>query len=542
MPELVFTTSYEKYLDSRTALDIPVSTEKLRLMRSGADQIGISIIPPLNADLRFLEFSPKFKLPSGFRASILPESWNWARIDPNDSDLTKAKKRLITPVPNQGMCGSCWAVSMADAISDRFVVSGKVDANPSISPTYIMSCYQNRRACNGGNPSQAAQEIAQGGCVAGNCIDYDIFCSTKNGCRKGDATKHFNTSEEQKQALADTLPKCGCVNPNVNHDVFFINNPQVLGDANFENVKQEIYQNGPVVAGFWVFNNFRVGGANAFKGTNGVYLENYEYDANTGDAKFVSPDDPSSPIVGSNMVGGHAVVIVGWGNTTVNGKKVNYWIVRNSWGENWCEGGYFNMAWYGTDPESSNQVSQFDKVVNVNIGGVMTPTIGTISFDVGNIDTTKRLGPAGAPVPPLNESDPKYSYFNTQFQVKPLVVKPGPVSPKPSPPTPSPTPSDGGKTGPSEPGPKPQPSPVGPKGETTEKPFYKKPWFIISAVVILILGIIAVVLVLTTGKKKKVKEMINIESPTTVIKDDVTITTYPKLQQNFSHAFLEIID
>jgi hypothetical protein len=234
------------------------------------------------------------------------------------------------------------------------------------------------------------------------------------------------------------------------------------------------------------------------------------------------------------------VVIVGWGSTTVNGKKVNYWIVRNSWGENWCEGGYFKMAWYGSDPEISNQVSQFDKVVNVNIGGVMTPTIGTISFDIGNIDTTKRLGPAGAPVPPLNESDPKYSYFNSQFQVKPLVVKPGPVAPKPSPPKPSP--SEGGKTGPSEPGPQPQPSPVGPKGSAEEKPFYKKPWFIISLIVILVLGIVAVVLVLTTGRKKKVKEMIQVESPTTVIKDDVTITTYPKLQQSFSHAFLEIID
>ena len=39
------------------------------------------------------------------------------------------------------------------------------------------------------------------------------------------------------------------------------------------------------------------------------------------------------------VVGGHALEIVGWG--VDNGKK--YWWIKNSWGEQWGLGGYFRM-------------------------------------------------------------------------------------------------------------------------------------------------------------------------------------------------------
>ncbi len=65
----------------------------------------------------------------------------------------------------------------------------------------------------------------------------------------------------------------------------------------------------------------------------------------------------------SRYAGNHAVTIVGYNVTTVNGNLVPYWIVRNSWGEKWNDAGYFNMAmwpvnaygqftheWRGYDP------------------------------------------------------------------------------------------------------------------------------------------------------------------------------------------------
>ena len=45
------------------------------------------------------------------------------------------------------------------------------------------------------------------------------------------------------------------------------------------------------------------------------------------------------------QVGGHAVEIVGWGVETGKngGKDIPFWIIRNSWGLEWGDNGYFRM-------------------------------------------------------------------------------------------------------------------------------------------------------------------------------------------------------
>jgi len=70
---------------------------------------------------------------------------------------------------------------------------------------------------------------------------------------------------------------------------------------NEENVRLEIFTNGPVVAGYTVYQDFY-----SYKG--GVYHH-----------------------VTGAYAGGHAVKIIGWG--TENG--VPYWLVANSWGPDW---------------------------------------------------------------------------------------------------------------------------------------------------------------------------------------------------------------
>ncbi|KAI1697667.1 papain family cysteine protease domain-containing protein [Ditylenchus destructor] len=74
-----------------------------------------------------------------------------------------------------------------------------------------------------------------------------------------------------------------------------------------QQMMQEIYNNGPVVATMDVYEDF-------YHYASGVY--SYTYGA---------------------FQGGHAVRIIGWGS--LNG--VNYWLADNSWGKNWGQQGLF---------------------------------------------------------------------------------------------------------------------------------------------------------------------------------------------------------
>jgi C1A family cysteine protease len=52
-----------------------------------------------------------------------------------------------------------------------------------------------------------------------------------------------------------------------------------------------------------------------------------------------APHTQESEIMSIN----HAVIVVGWGEAHVNGKPMKYWVLKNSFGENWGEKGYFKL-------------------------------------------------------------------------------------------------------------------------------------------------------------------------------------------------------
>lgn len=54
----------------------------------------------------------------------LPESFDWREKSPE----------CIHPVRNQGRCGSCWAHSASEVVSDRFCIASKGKVNVTFSP------------------------------------------------------------------------------------------------------------------------------------------------------------------------------------------------------------------------------------------------------------------------------------------------------------------------------------------------------------------------------------------------------------------------
>ena len=92
-------------------------------------------------------------------------------------------------------------------------------------------------------------------------------------------------------------------------------------------VKQDIYEFGAVTVGYDVYNDFM-----AY--VDGECLPTDSDRPENGDAGVYQYDGES------DYLGGHAVKVIGWG-TTEGG--CNYWLVVNSWGPDWGEGGLFRI-------------------------------------------------------------------------------------------------------------------------------------------------------------------------------------------------------
>lgn len=331
-----------------------------------------------------------------------PKNWSWKSC-PN-----------ITPVQNQYKCGGCWAFASAGCVSDTFVIGYTkfIKSNPMISASYILTTY-GQAGCNGGNPAAVLENNKQ--CFASDtCIDYS-WCTNNDLCN--DDEKEI---ENLGNVLNDLIPgPAGACYTKTNHTLFCIENSYLWGfhvdndedseiEINVEDSKdkapfnstqkewetiykpklqEHILTTGTAATGFIVFNNFLDGVwtdiSNKF--TKGIYFENFVYDEDG------IPTFSKTATNEKNVVGAHAVVVTGWGSTTVpfdpvtgHNKKtrVTYWEVRNSWGTEWGNyGGYFRMASY-----PFNKIAQFDAITyykeksgkKISSGGMITtqPTGG----------------------------------------------------------------------------------------------------------------------------------------------------------------------
>ena len=297
--------------------------------------IGKTWFPPLTARLNNMRALPVTG--QQFAALLelspaLPTHFNWA------DNTNTPKKAKINSVQNQGQCGSCWAVSSASAIGDQWAVAtGK--AAVMLSPFGICKC-----ACNQWNKSgTAAAASCTSKCDGDQCENCDnggwpydagVTAATiglvSNTCWPYDDSQCSLSSPPANQCTALTCPRWyvnpssirqGFVRKDGQTNVATTSIDQVDVPASLDLIRRHIYQFGPVVIGFQVPSDFE-------NYTSGVWR------SNVGDS-----------------VGGHAVVITGWGYDAQN--KL-YWVVRNSWGTGWGTGGYFRVYAYDSAYPKNN--------------------------------------------------------------------------------------------------------------------------------------------------------------------------------------------
>ena len=94
-------------------------------------------------------------------------------------------KGAVTPIKNQGQCGSCWAFSTTGALEGAFFI--KYGSLLSFSEQQLVDCsgsYGNN-GCNGGIPILAYQYVKK----KGLCSEYSYMYTGRNGICYADSCK-----------------------------------------------------------------------------------------------------------------------------------------------------------------------------------------------------------------------------------------------------------------------------------------------------------------------------------------------------------------
>jgi cathepsin B len=213
----------------------------------------------------------------------------------------------VAEVRDQAACGSCWAFGAVEAMTDRHCIATNGTKKPHISAQDMLACCTScGMGCEGGYPSAAWQYWVSQGVVTGG--NYGI----KGGCQAYSIPNcdHHCTGK---------YPPCGSIVPTppckkqCDDGSDFKTSKQFGGKAygvsGVVNIQNDIQKSGPVEAAFSVYQDFLTYKTGVYQHTTG------------------------------SMLGGHAVKILGWGlqGTTP------YWLVANSWNEDWGDQGFFKI-------------------------------------------------------------------------------------------------------------------------------------------------------------------------------------------------------
>ena len=213
----------------------------------------------------------------------------------------------INYVREQGQCGSCWAFSSMNSLSDRYCIANYNNGKPSQKSFSAQDALECCSACavNSGRPCD------------GGYFTKAFANAQKNGASSGEAYNNFNLCKPYFLAANATTysePSCqsACAKPSV-YKTLLKNDRRTISGFDTGSGEQAMIaalnNGGSLVVTFTVYKDFYL-----YK--SGIYAHT------SGD-----------------QVGLHAVRVIGYGSDA----GTNYWLVANTWGSGWGEKGFFRI-------------------------------------------------------------------------------------------------------------------------------------------------------------------------------------------------------
>jgi C1A family cysteine protease len=205
---------------------------------------------------------------------------------------------FVTPVRNQGGCGSCWAFATTGALESYTLIRNNtpgIDLN--LSEQVMVSCGvsggYDAGGCGGGYIQYASDYIRNTGLPAETCY---LYTGTDGNCANAsNACPNWESSAYKITKWSYAGYPYGSV-------------------ATVEGLKTALTTYGPLVTTMDVYTDFD-------HYTSGVY----------------------SLTPGQTYRGGHAILLIGYN------EPGQYFICKNSWNTGWGDGGYFNVAYSEID-------------------------------------------------------------------------------------------------------------------------------------------------------------------------------------------------
>merc|ERR1711957_653154 len=106
---------------------------------------------------------------------LLPEgSYEGMGDIPDEFDARTKWPGLVHPIRDQQRCGSCWAFSASEVLSDRVAIADGKES-PVLSPEDMVSCDHGDMGCQGGRLDQAWKYLTRTGIVTDSCMPYSAW-------------------------------------------------------------------------------------------------------------------------------------------------------------------------------------------------------------------------------------------------------------------------------------------------------------------------------------------------------------------------------